>query len=229
MSAIAVNSPAGRLSRFYEATIGKKAVMAATGVVLFGYVVGHMIGNLQIFLGREQINRYAALLHSAPALLWGVRALLIACVLTHIVAALQLWWLQRKARPVSYVKKKDNGGDYASVTMMWSGPILGAFIVFHILHLTADRVPGLALDPEDVYANIVNGFLHPVVSAAYIVAVSLLMLHLYHGLWSMFQSVGANHPRYTPVLKALARAIAIVLLAGYASIPVSVMAGLIRV
>jgi succinate dehydrogenase / fumarate reductase, cytochrome b subunit len=229
MSAIAVNSPAGRFSRFYEAAIGKKAVMAVTGVVLFGYVVGHMLGNLQIFLGREQINRYAAFLHSAPAMLWAVRTLLIACVVLHVVAALQLWLLQRSARPVRYVKKKENGGDYASLTMMWSGPLLAAFIVFHILHLTADRIPGLPLDPEDVYANIVNAFLHPVVSVAYIVAVSLLMLHLYHGLWSMFQSVGANHPRYTPVLKTLARTVAIVLLAGYAAIPISVMAGLVRV
>lgn len=229
MSAIAVNSPAGRFSRFYEAAIGKKAVMAVTGVVLFGYVVGHMLGNLQIFLGREQINRYAAFLHSAPAMLWAVRTLLIACVVLHVVAALQLWLLQRRARPVRYVKKKENGGDYASLTMMWSGPLLAAFIVFHILHLTADRIPGLPLDSEDVYANIVNAFLHPVVSVAYIAAVSLLMLHLYHGLWSMFQSVGANHPRYTPVLKTLARTVAIVLLAGYAAIPVSVMAGLVRV
>jgi succinate dehydrogenase / fumarate reductase cytochrome b subunit len=224
MGAIAV-SPANRMTRFYEATIGKKAVMAVTGVVLFGYVVGHMLGNLQIFLGPAQLNRYAELLHSAPALLWGVRLLLLAAVILHITASLQLWWLRRKARPVGYHKKDDVGSNYASRTMMWSGPILAAFVVFHVLHLTTGDVPGLPFDRANVYNNVVAGFMHPAVSIAYIVAVSMLMLHLYHGLWSMFQSVGASHPRYTPVMRTLAKIVAVVLLLGYISIPVSVLAG----
>ncbi len=107
MSAIAVNSQTGRFSRFYEATIGKKAVMAVTGVVLFGYVLGHLLGNLQIFLGPEQINRYARFLHASEALLWAVRTFLIACVALHITASIQLWLLKRKARPVQYHKKDD--------------------------------------------------------------------------------------------------------------------------
>jgi len=223
MSAIAVTSPAGRFSRFYEASIGKKAVMAVTGVVLFGYVVGHLLGNLQIFLGPDQINRYARFLHASAALLWAVRALLIACVVVHVTTSVQLWLLKRRARPVAYRKKTDLGGDYASRTMMWSGPIIAAFVVFHILHLTAGQVPGLALDPENVYDNVVRGFQRPVVSAAYVLAIALLMTHLYHGVWSMFQSIGANHPRFTPGLRSMAKIIAAVLAAGYISIPIWVM------
>jgi len=226
MGAIAL-SPVGRMTRFYEATIGKKAVMAVTGVVLFGYVVGHMLGNLQIFLGPAQLNRYAELLHSAPALLWAVRLLLLAAVGLHVTASLQLWWLRRQARPVRYQKKDDVGGNYASRTMMWSGPILAAFVVFHVLHLTTGGVPGLPMEAGNVYNNVVRGFLHPAVSLAYIVAVSMLMLHMYHGLWSMFQTVGASHPRYTPLLKSLAKIVAVVLLFGYISIPVAVMAGIL--
>jgi succinate dehydrogenase / fumarate reductase cytochrome b subunit len=224
MSVIAVNVPAGRLSRFYEASVGKKAVMAATGVVLFGYVVGHLLGNLQIFSSdHEQINRYARFLHSSAALLWGVRLLLAACVGLHIVTSVQLWLLKRRARPIRYHRKDDVGGDYASRTMMWSGPIIAAFVVFHLLHLTAGKAPGLPLDPENVYENVIRGFRHLWVSVAYIVAIALLMTHLYHGVWSMFQSVGASHPRYTPVLRRLARMVALALAAGYISIPVWVM------
>lgn len=223
MSVLAVNSPSGRLSRFYEVSVGKKAVMAVTGVVLFGYVVGHLIGNLQIFLGPDQINRYAQFLHASPALLWAVRALLLACVALHIIASVQLWLLKRKARPVGYYRKTDVGGDYASRTMMWSGPIIAAFVVFHILHLTTGQVPGLPMDPENVYENVVRGFQKPVVSATYIFCVVLVMTHLYHGVWSMFQTVGASHPRYTPGLRLMAHVIAFTLGAGYISIPLWVM------
>ena len=173
-----------------------------------------LLGNLQIFLGPEQINRYARFLHAPAALLWAVRVFLLTCLVVHITASLQLWRLKRKARPVQYYKKDDLGGDYASRTMMWSGPIIAAFVVFHILHLTAGDVPGLALDPENVYQNVVRGFQHPVVSIAYIFAISLLTTHLYHGSWSMFQCVGANHPRYTPVLQCGAKIVAILIAIG---------------
>ncbi len=223
MSAIAVNSQLGRVSRFYDASVGKKAVMAVSGLVLFGYVVGHLLGNLQIYGPPEMINRYAVFLHSSSTVLWAVRAFLIVCLGMHITASLQLWLLKRKARPIPYHKKDDVGGDYASRTMMWSGPIIAAFVVFHILHLTAGSIPGLSLDPEDVYQNVIGGFRHPAVSIAYIVAISLLMTHLYHGIWSMFQSVGLSHPAYTPRLKRFAKIIAIALAIGYVSIPVWVM------
>jgi succinate dehydrogenase cytochrome b subunit len=232
MSSAAVPQ-AQRVARFYEAPIGKKAVMAVTGVILFGYVVGHLLGNLQIYSSdRDQINRYAAFLHDpnmAPAL-WGVRLLLLAAVLLHIVASLQLWSLKRAARPVGYVKKDDVPAAYAARTMMWSGPIIAAFVVFHVLHLTVGSVlPLQELGPNrpDVRANLISGFQHPVVSLFYIVAMALLCLHLYHGLWSMFQSLGLSHPRFTPRWKRVAAIIAVLIAAGNISIPIAVMAGLI--
>lgn len=232
MSAIAA-SPLKRVTRFYEATNGKKAIMALTGVILFAYVVGHLVGNLQVFAGDggDRINHYAELLHSTGALLWVVRALLLLAVGLHIVASFQLWALNRAARPVSYYRKDDVPASYAARTMQWSGPIIAAFIVFHILHLTAGTVLPMATlsgGGMDVYSNIVNGFRIWYVSLAYMVAVSLLGLHLFHGIWSMFQSLGISHPRYTPGIKKFAAVFAIVLTAGYLSIPVAVMAGIVR-
>lgn len=223
-----------RAVRFYEAPIGKKAVMAVTGVILFGYVVGHLLGNLQIYSAdRDQINRYAAFLHdpSLAGLLWGVRALLLAAVLLHITASVQLWNLKRAARPVGYVKKDDvPASSYAARTMMWSGPIIAAFVVFHVLHLTVGSLlPLQELGPNhpNVRANLIAGFQHPAVAIFYIVAMLLLCLHLYHGLWSMIQSVGFSHPRFTPRLKRIAAIVAVLIAAGNISIPVAVMAGLL--
>lgn len=233
MSATATVSPLHRAIHFYSATNGKKAVMAITGVILFGYVVGHLLGNLQIFAGDggKAINRYAEFLHSTGAMLWAVRFLLVFTVGLHIVSSFQLWVLNRSARPVAYYKKDDVPTAYAARTMKWSGPIIAAFVVFHILHLTTGNVLPLATTAEggfDVYHNVVTGFQIWYIAAAYIVAVTLLGIHLYHGLWSMFQSMGFSHPRYTPRLKAGAKAFAIIITAGYVSIPVSVLAGIVR-
>jgi succinate dehydrogenase / fumarate reductase cytochrome b subunit len=210
--------------RFYQASIGKKVVMAVTGFILFGYVLGHLIGNLQIYLGREQINSYAEFLHSKPPLLWSARFVLLTAVALHIVTSIQLWLLKRKARPFGYVKEEHVPAGYASRTMLWSGPIIAAFVVYHILHLTTGSA-GLPYRELDVYHNVINGFRLPWVSISYIVAMALLCMHLYHGLWSMLQSVGISHPRYTPLLKRFAAVFAIFIAAGNISIPVAVMTG----
>ena len=232
MSTVAI-TPIHRAVRFYEAPVGKKAVMALTGVILFGYVLAHMLGNLQIYSAdKQQINHYAAFLHS-PAnagLLWGARLVLLLAVGLHILASLQLWMLKRAARPQSYVKKDDPAASYASRTMMWSGPIVAAFVIFHVLHLTAGMVVPLheiGLNQPDVRANVIDGFSNPAISGFYILAMILLCLHLYHGLWSMFQSLGFNHPRYTPKLKTGAAIFAILIAIGNCSIPLAVMAGLL--
>ena len=232
MSAIAIN-PIHRAVRFYDAPIGKKAVMAVTGVMLFGYVIAHLLGNLQIYSAdHDQINRYAAFLHdpATAALLWTARTVLLAAVVMHIVASIQLWKLKRDARPIQYVKKADVPTSYAARTMMWSGPIVGAFVIFHILHLTVGAVLSLqelSLNHPDVRTNVIDGFLYPAVSGFYILAMILLCMHLYHGLWSMFQSLGFSHPRYTPLLKKGAALIAILIAIGNCSIPIAVMAGLL--
>jgi succinate dehydrogenase / fumarate reductase, cytochrome b subunit len=234
MSATATVTPIHRAIRFYDSTNGKKVVMAATGVLLFGYVVAHLAGNLQVFAGGgpdAPINRYGAMLHAAGGLLWGARIVLLAAVGLHIVAAVQLWALNRAARPVPYHKKDDVPAAYAARTMKWSGVIVAAFVVFHVLHLTTGHVVPLATLPDgglDIYANLVAGFGIWYISASYIVAVALLGLHLYHGLYSMFQSMGFNHPRYTPGIKRFAEAFAIAVTAGYIAIPVAVLAGILR-
>jgi len=232
MSTIAIN-PVNRVVRFYEAPIGKKVIMAITGVILFGYVVAHLLGNLQIYGDPQQINKYAAFLHN-PAnagLLWVARTALLVAVIMHIVASVQLWKLKSDARPVAYVKKDDAAASYASRTMMWSGPIVAAFVIFHVLHLTVGAVlPLQEIGPNEpnVRANVIAGFLNPAVSAFYILAMILLCMHLYHGLWSMFQSLGFSHPRYTPRLKKGAAIFAILIAIGNCSIPIAVMAGLVK-
>lgn len=228
MSATAVQLPAGSL-RFWQTTVGKKALMAVTGFILFGFIVGHLIGNLQIFLPPEKINHYAATLRSLPALLWGARITLLLSVGLHIWSSFQLWLLQREARPVNYVKKANLHSTYASRTMLWSGPIILAFIIFHLLHFTFGTVhPGGPFDEHNVYNNVVTGFQVWPVSLFYIVAMTMLCYHLYHGLWSMFQSLGFSHPVYTPWLQRLAKVVAILIAAGNISIPVAILAGFIK-
>lgn len=228
MSATAVQLPAGSL-RFWQTTVGKKAIMAVTGLLLFLFLVGHLLGNLQIFEGPEKINKYAVFLRSVPALLWTTRIVLLVSVILHIWSSFQLWLLQREARPIGYVKKVNLSSTYASRTMQWSGPILLAFIIWHLLQFTFGAVhPGAPFDEHNVYNNVVLGFQVWPVSLFYIIAMSMLCYHLYHGLWSMFQSLGFSHPVYTPVLKALAKVFGIVLAIGYISIPVAVLTGFIK-
>jgi succinate dehydrogenase cytochrome b subunit len=228
MSATAVNLPAGSL-RFWQTTVGKKAIMAVTGFILFGFVMGHLLGNLQVFEGPEKLNRYAALLKSLPALLWGTRITLLVAVGLHIWSSFELWLLQREARPIKYVKKENLNSTYASRTMLWSGPIILAFVIWHLLQFTFGAVhPGAPFDEHNVYNNVVLGFQVWPVALFYIIAMTMLCYHLYHGLWSMFQSLGFSHPVYTPWLRVLAKIVAIVIAIGYISIPVAILAGFIK-
>jgi succinate dehydrogenase / fumarate reductase cytochrome b subunit len=232
MSTLAIH-PIHRAVRFYEAPIGKKAVMAITGVMLVGYVFAHLLGNLQIYSSdAEQINRYAGFLHNPAnaAALWAARSVLLLAVALHIIAATQLWLQNRAARPIGYVKKADLPASYAARTMIWSGPIVGAFVIFHVLHLTAGKVLELReLGPNmpDVRYNVISGFSNPWVAGFYILAMILLCLHLYHGMWSMFQSLGLSHPRYSAVVKKAAAVLAIAVAVGNCSIPIAVLSGLL--
>jgi succinate dehydrogenase / fumarate reductase cytochrome b subunit len=228
MSVTTAILPAGGL-RFWQTTVGKKVIMAVTGVILFGFVVGHLLGNLQIFLPPEKINNYAATLRAHPALLWIARITLLVAVVFHTWSSFQLWLLQREARPVSYVKKVNLHSTYASRTMAWSGPIILAFVVFHLLHLTFGTVhPGGRFETHNVYNNVITGFQVWPVSLFYIIAMIMLCYHLYHGLWSMFQTLGITHPVYTPILRVLAKIVAILIAAGNISIPVAILAGMIK-
>ena len=226
MSTTAAPANTQRIALFYQDYVGKKVAMAVSGLVLFGYVVGHMAGNLQIFMGREQINAYARTLHASAALLWGVRILLLLAVGVNIYTGLALAAKSRAARPVAYKVKGQRHPNLAGRTMVLSGLVIGAFVVFHLLHLTTGTVHPqfVHLDPYD---NMVKGFQVPAVAISYLVAVFLLGVHLYHGAWSMFQSVGINHPRYTPALRKFAAVFAFLLVVGFSSVPIAVLTGLV--
>lgn len=229
MSTTAVGLVKAKAPGFWGSTNGKKAVMAVTGAVLFIFVVGHLAGNLQVFEGPEKLNRYGKLLHQLGELLWPVRLILLACVTLHIIATVQLALVKKRARPVGYSAKKAIASSYASRTMYWSGPIVLAFVIFHLLHLTAGYIhPQYQFIEGDVYHNVVAGFQVWWVSAWYIFSICLLGLHLRHGLWSAFQSLGMNHPRHTPILKSAAWVIALVIVLGYISIPISVLLGVVK-
>jgi succinate dehydrogenase / fumarate reductase cytochrome b subunit len=227
MSAASVGVQNRGAARFYSSTVGQKAVMAVSGCILFLFVLGHLVGNLQIYEGPNKLNSYSRFLHSMPALLWGVRITLLAMVVLHIWSSIQLAVRNFDARPTGYVQKKATGSTYASRTMYWSGPIILAFVIYHLLDFTFGAVNPNFQEGE-VYANVVASFQLPQVSAFYIFAMLLLCMHLYHGLWSMFQSLGFQQPRYTPALRRGAAIIAILIAAGNISIPISVMAGLVK-
>jgi succinate dehydrogenase cytochrome b subunit len=214
----------------YDASIGKKAVVALTGVILFGFVIAHMLGNLQIFLGPEALNGYAHSLRQMPGLLWLARLVLLGAVAAHIVASLQLVRSAQAARPVAYARKNNIATNYAARSMKLSGPLLGAFILYHLAHFTW---PGVSMgsyphDPNDVYANVVNGFRVPWVVAIYLVAQGLLGAHLYHGAWSLFQTLGLSHPRYDHWRQWLPRGVALLVVLGNVTMSLAIFLGFVR-
>jgi succinate dehydrogenase / fumarate reductase cytochrome b subunit len=215
------------VSRFYDSTIGKKAVMAVTGLIMFGFLVGHMLGNLQVFLGRDVMNHYAESLHANMPLLWGVRIVLLLSIVLHTWAAIQLTAVKAAARPVGYAKPGNVQGSLASRTMMLSGPVIALFVIAHLLHLTTGTI-----HPDfhelKAYENVIAGFSNPVASILYIVAMVLVATHLSHGIWSMFQSVGFSHPRYTPLIKKFSAVFSWLLIAGFIAVPIAVLAGLVK-
>jgi succinate dehydrogenase / fumarate reductase, cytochrome b subunit len=203
--------------------------MAVTGAMMFAFVVGHMLGNLQMFEAPEHINAYGHFLHNLGELLWIERGILLLAIALHITATIQLALRSSAARPVGYSRRQAINSSYASRTMYWSGPIVLAFIIFHLLQFTAGYLhPHATFVEGDVYANVVAGFQVWWVSAWYIFAMILLGLHLSHGLWSMFQSVGLAHPRNSVLIKNAARAIATLIVLGYISIPISVLLGFVK-
>ena len=221
----------------WDTMVGKKVVMAVTGLVLVGFVVAHMLGNLKIFLGASTIDTYAAFLRTMgeplfpySALLWVARLALVVCVVLHIAAAVQLTRMNWAARPQDYVMKQTIATTYAARTTRWSGVILALFIIYHVLHLTAGTVgfrPG-EFQHLAVYHNVTAAFSIWYVSLFYIVGMACLCLHLDHGIWSMLQTLGWNNARTTAGLKGFSRGLALVVFAGFISVPVAVLAGWLR-
>jgi succinate dehydrogenase / fumarate reductase cytochrome b subunit len=214
---------------FVGSTIGKKVVMASTGVVLFGFVLGHMAGNLQLYLGAGALNAYAVwlreVLHGGG--LWIARAVLLGCVCLHVWAAASLTIADRAARPVGYREWEPSESTLASRTMRWSGVFLLVFVVYHLLDLTFGVVNPHFV-PGDVYHNVIASFRVVPVSLFYIAAMLLLWMHLRHGVWSMLRTLGLAHPRYDAVAQRAAAAFATLIVAGNISFPLAVLLGVIR-
>ena len=215
----------GRALDFLRSTIGQKVVMAVSGVVWIGYVIAHMLGNLQIYAGRDTINAYSQFLHDSPALLWGARVVLIVALVAHVAAYLSLTRTNFAARPQSYARRRDVVTSFAAKSMVWTGPLLLAFLVYHVAHLTLHWTPDYAMEPHDVYHNLVEGFRQPWLVGLYVVAMSFLGLHLYHGAWSFFQTLGANHPQLNPYRRTFAVVVTVVVIGGFVAVPLSILAG----
>jgi len=222
-----------RVATLYRSSVGKKALMAVSGLLLFGFVLSHMAGNLKALQGAEAFNAYAVFLRQLgyPAfpeygVLWLVRVVLLAAVAVHAVAAFQLWSSARTARAGGYGKERNLSFSYASRTMRWGGVIVLLFLVYHILHFTTGQAhPDFVYG--DVYHNFVVGFRNPMVLLVYLVAQAALCLHLYHGLWSATQTLGVNHPRYNRYRRPVAVGFALVVFVGFIIPPVAVSLGII--
>lgn len=207
-------------------SIGLKAIMAVTGLLLVGFLVEHLLGNLIVFQGREAYNAYAAFLHSLGGLLWVLRLGLLGAVSLHIFAAVKLSAENAKARPQRYAVKHNAVTNYAARTMVWSGPLILLFLIYHLAHLTFGVTAGdYTHSSTDVYSNLVHGFQVPLVAFFYATANVFLGLHLFHGLWSMFQTLGINHPSYNFHLRALAITLALFIAGGNVFIPLAVLSG----
>lgn len=223
----------GRTAALFRTSIGLKITMAISGIVFVGFVIGHMIGNMKVYLGAEVFNHYAEGLREfgAPFLghgqfLWIARAVLIVALVVHVWSALKLTQQSHAARDEGYRKRESMEFSRSSRSMRWGGVALLTFIIYHLLHLTfglvhPDFIPG------DAYHNLVTGFQSVPVSVVYMVAMIALGLHLYHGVWSAFQTLGISGPRINRWRRPLALAIALFVVAGNLSFPVSVLTGIL--
>lgn len=213
---------------FWQSQIGKKVVMAITGLIGVGFVLGHMVGNLQMFQSAAKMNAYGYFLkHTVGGALWAVRGVLIAAVVLHVVAAVQLTRQQQAARPKGYAKWEPQISSFASRTMRWGGFLLLAFIVFHILHFTTLSI-FRDYSETDVYNNVVKAFSIPWVAGFYVLSMGALALHLFHGAWSSFRTLGLNRPSARPTHRTVATLVAAIVTLGFAAVPLGVLFGAVK-
>jgi succinate dehydrogenase / fumarate reductase cytochrome b subunit len=236
-AAVATVRPKQRrlITGFYHSSVGKKMIVAVTGVILILFVIAHLLGNLQIFLGPDWINGYSQHLRDLGPLLWLVRIFLLVAVIVHIYVTIRLTIDNRRARPTRYMERDYVKATFASRHMLMSGLIVLVFIIYHLAHFTVRvtdrRFALLKADPlghYDVYSMMVYGFQNIYVSAFYVLGLFLLALHLSHGSSSFFQSLGLNNQKLTPPLARGGRFFAWLLFAGYTAIPVAVLLGFVR-
>jgi succinate dehydrogenase / fumarate reductase cytochrome b subunit len=219
---------------FVRTSVGKKIIMAITGFMLLGFVFAHMLGNLQVFLGPDKLNGYAKALKDLGGLLWVARLSILSIFIVHLVMAIMLTLENRAARPIPYHVQATQTASYASRTMIWSGIIIFTFLVYHLLHFTLG-----VTNPEfahlqdakgrtDVFRMVVTGFQSPAVSISYIVAVTALCLHISHGFFSAFQSIGFNHPSKEKTIRFISNGFALIIFIGNVSMPLSILLGCVK-
>jgi succinate dehydrogenase / fumarate reductase cytochrome b subunit len=222
------------LLRFLSSSIGRKWVVALTGLALFGFVVGHLIGNLQVFIGPESLNRYGAFLQGLGELLWAVRFGLLAMLVLHIVFTIKLRGENRAARPEKYAVTQRRAATPAARWMLLSGLTVLCFIIYHLLHFTTQNIePAFrelhdAQGRHDVYRMMIAGFLNPYASAFYLIGVGLLALHLNHGVQSLFITLGLSTGKTRPLWEKGGVAFSWLIFLGYASIPIAVLTKVVR-
>ena len=217
-----------RLAVFWQSSVGKKAVMAVTGLILVAYLITHVLANLLVFSGPERINRYAQLLHSSGAALWGARLILLAALILHIIAATQLAIRSRAARPEPYAGGRDpQVSTFAARTIRWGGALILLFLIYHILHFTTGTAHPdfVELNPHH---NVSTGFRSPLVAAVYLLAMLAVGLHLYHGVWSSGRSLGLSQPSPRPLHRRVALVLAVFVWLGFTAIVIAGFLGLIR-
>ena len=215
------------LLRFYRSTIGKKLIMAVSGIIGVAFLVLHMVGNLQVFVGPDRINNYARFLHGPAAeVVLAQRVVLVVALVLHVWMAIQLTRINRAARPEGYRRREPQVTTLASRTLRWGGVFLLVFIVVHIMHFTT-----LDLDPTfvelDVFGNALKAFDSPWMVAFYTVAMLLLGFHLFHGVWSSGRTLGVSPPSAAPLRRRIALALALVIALGFAAVPLAIWFGVV--
>jgi succinate dehydrogenase / fumarate reductase cytochrome b subunit len=220
-----------RALTFYSTSIGKKTVMAVSGLIGVGFLLGHMSGHLLTFKGAAAYNAYAHFLQGLGGLLYFARFTLLAAVVLHAHAAFSLWSLNNQARPRAYYQRKDLATNYAALTMRYGGVIVLLFLVYHIAHFTlgvTTAIDGVPFDPENAYNNLVLSFQNPIIAGSYIVAMIALGMHIYHGIWSLTQSLGLDHPKYNALRQRASMLGSAIITVGFIIVPVSVLTGVLQ-
>ncbi|MBI3791039.1 MAG: succinate dehydrogenase cytochrome b subunit [Gemmatimonadetes bacterium] len=216
------------IAAFWRSTIGKKVVMAVTGIIMVAFIIGHVAGNLQVFAGAERFNRYAAFLKGLGELLWLARLGLLVSVVLHFTAAYQLTMIARAARPADYAKRNPQVSTFASRSMRWGGVLLLVFLVFHLAQFTLGWVDSTTFSHTDAYNNVMIGFSNPIYVAFYELAMVALALHLFHGAWASVRTLGLSKPSQHPLHRRVATVIAMAVWLGFAIIPLGVLLGLAK-
>jgi succinate dehydrogenase / fumarate reductase cytochrome b subunit len=218
--------------RLFSDSIGRKAVMAVTGLLLVVFLIGHLLGNMNIFAGPAGINSYAEHLHNLPPLVWGNRIVMGIAVILHVIIAIQVTLENNAAKPVKYAVSRSLRATFSSKNMIWTGLAIGAFAVYHLMQFTIRNLPGLVLQNEvladgvqrfDVYGMVIASLASAAIAGVYVIAMLAVFLHLTHGIQSLFQTSGLSNAIMLPRYGIVGKLLSAIFLIGFGSIPVAIL------